>query len=141
MCKSNVPKHRLIFFKRNIFLHGGWRGSYNFYIFAPQNLFCPDGEIGRHASLRGWCRQRCASSSLVLGTFKGELAEWSKAHAWKVCKPQKGFESSNLSLSAGKPVLLNRFSFISHICRYRLNFSVCYSGESFFCTFAPAFLK
>jgi hypothetical protein len=29
---------------------------------------CPDGEIGRHASLRGWCRLRCASSSLVLGT-------------------------------------------------------------------------
>lgn len=30
----------------------------------------PDGEIGRHASLRGWCRLRCASSSLVLGTKK-----------------------------------------------------------------------
>ena len=29
----------------------------------------PDGEIGRHATLRGWCRLRCASSSLVLGTF------------------------------------------------------------------------
>ena len=29
---------------------------------------CPDGEIGRHASLRGWCSQGCASSSLVLGT-------------------------------------------------------------------------
>jgi hypothetical protein len=28
----------------------------------------PDGEIGRHASLRGWCSQGCASSSLVLGT-------------------------------------------------------------------------
>jgi hypothetical protein len=33
-----------------------------------KKLFCPDGEIGRHASLRGWCRLRCASSSLVLGT-------------------------------------------------------------------------
>jgi hypothetical protein len=31
-------------------------------------LFRPDGEIGRHASLRGWCSQGCASSSLVLGT-------------------------------------------------------------------------
>jgi hypothetical protein len=30
----------------------------------------PDGEIGRHASLRGWCSQGCASSSLVLGTKK-----------------------------------------------------------------------
>ena len=36
---------------------------------SPQ-LLCPDGEIGRHASLRGWCRLRCASSSLVLGTKK-----------------------------------------------------------------------
>ena len=31
-------------------------------------LLRPDGEIGRHASLRGWCSQGCASSSLVLGT-------------------------------------------------------------------------
>ncbi len=28
-----------------------------------------------------------------------EVAEWSKAHAWKVCKP-KGFEGSNPFLSA-----------------------------------------
>ncbi len=39
-------------------------------IFAP--LKGPDGEIGRHATLRGWCRYRCASSSLVLGTTKKE---------------------------------------------------------------------
>ena len=39
-------------------------------IFAP--LKGPDGEIGRHATLRGWCRYRCASSSLVLGTIKKE---------------------------------------------------------------------
>jgi hypothetical protein len=32
--------------------------------------------------------------------MKGEMAEWSKAHAWKVCKPHKGFEGSNPSLSA-----------------------------------------
>ena len=31
---------------------------------------------------------------------KGEVAEWSKAHAWKVCKPQKGFAGSNPALSA-----------------------------------------
>ena len=30
---------------------------------------CPGGEIGRHASLRGWCPYGCASSSLVLGTL------------------------------------------------------------------------
>jgi hypothetical protein len=28
------------------------------------------------------------------------MAEWSKAHAWKVCKPQKGFMGSNPILSA-----------------------------------------
>jgi hypothetical protein len=31
---------------------------------------------------------------------KGEMAEWSKAHAWKVCIPQKGIVGSNPTLSA-----------------------------------------
>ena len=39
-------------------------------LFWAQTHLRPDGEIGRHASLRGWCRLRCASSSLVLGTNK-----------------------------------------------------------------------
>ena len=30
----------------------------------------------------------------------GELSEWFKEHAWKVCIPQKGIEGSNPSLSA-----------------------------------------
>ena len=30
----------------------------------------------------------------------GEMAEWTKAHAWKACGPQKGLEGSNPSLSA-----------------------------------------
>ena len=30
----------------------------------------------------------------------GEMAEWSKAHAWKVCIPQKGIVGSNPTLSA-----------------------------------------
>ena len=30
----------------------------------------------------------------------GEMAEWSKAHAWKVCKRQKRFMGSNPILSA-----------------------------------------
>jgi hypothetical protein len=42
--------------------------AFIFYLISLQ--LCPDGEIGRHASLRGWCRLRCASSSLVLGTKK-----------------------------------------------------------------------
>ena len=33
---------------------------------------CPGGGIGRHATLRGWCRFRRASSTLVLGTQNGE---------------------------------------------------------------------
>jgi len=35
-------------------------------IFAP--IHCPRGEIGRHASLRGWCLQWCAGSNPVVGT-------------------------------------------------------------------------
>ena len=30
----------------------------------------------------------------------GEVSEWSKEHAWKVCISQKGIEGSNPSLSA-----------------------------------------
>ena len=37
-------------------------------IFAP--IHCPRGEIGRHASLRGWCLQWCAGSNPVVGTKK-----------------------------------------------------------------------
>ena len=29
------------------------------------------------------------------------MAEWSKAHAWKVCVPHKGTKGSNPFLSAG----------------------------------------
>ncbi len=32
---------------------------------------------------------------------KGEVAEWSKARAWKVRKLQKGFAGSNPAFSAG----------------------------------------
>ena len=36
-------------------------------VFLPP-ISSPGGEIGRHATLRGWCRLRHASSTLVLGT-------------------------------------------------------------------------
>ena len=39
-------------------------------VYLHSQTSCPDGEIGRHATLRGWYRLRCASSSLVLGTKK-----------------------------------------------------------------------
>ena len=35
-----------------------------------------------------------------LNIYFGEMAEWSKAHAWKVCKRQKRFMGSNPILSA-----------------------------------------
>ena len=40
-------------------------------IFAA--IHCPRGEIGRHASLRGWCLQWCAGSNPVVGTKKSDL--------------------------------------------------------------------
>lgn len=39
----------------------------NKYIFAAQTY--PGGEIGRRASLRGWCWQRRGSSNLLSGTM------------------------------------------------------------------------
>ena len=45
---------------------------------SPEQKKRPGGEIGRHASLRGWCRLRCASSSLVLGTqIKNQIVQQS----------------------------------------------------------------
>jgi hypothetical protein len=38
----------------------------------------------------------------------GEMAEWLKAHAWKVCVPQKGTAGSNPALSATKISLDNK---------------------------------
>ena len=42
------------------------------------------------------------NSTVDIGNLKGELSEWPKEHAWKVCISQKGIESSNLSLSADR---------------------------------------
>ncbi len=38
--------------------------------------------------------------ALRIVMFTGEMAEWSKAHAWKVCIPHKGIVGSNPTLSA-----------------------------------------
>ena len=32
--------------------------------------------------------------------LEGEMLEWLKRHAWKACKPLKGFAGSNPALSA-----------------------------------------
>jgi len=51
----------------------------------------------------------------------GELLEWLKRHAWKVCIPQKGIEGSNPSLSAKKIenifVYLKKFILLASILR------------------------
>ena len=56
--------------------------------------------VGLHVTMQIFL----ARQHKILCTFadqkNGELSEWSKEHAWKVCIPQKGIESSNLSLSA-----------------------------------------
>lgn len=36
----------------------------------------------------------------VISNYTGEMAEWSMAHAWKVCMLQKGIMGSNPILSA-----------------------------------------
>ena len=40
--------------------------------------------------------------SRMIGNFKGEVSEWLKEHAWKVCIPLKGIAGSNPALSANE---------------------------------------
>jgi hypothetical protein len=60
--------------------------------------------------------------SLAIGPLpvRGAVAEWSKAHAWKVCMGQKLIEGSNPSRSAKLLLLLFLFQ--------RLGFSPPFSG-------------
>ena len=51
--------------------------------------------------------QKYLSMSFFLCNFasrfdgnEGKMLEWLKRHAWKACKPQKGFRGSNPRLSA-----------------------------------------
>ncbi len=56
-------------------------------------------------------------NALQQSTQCGEVSEWSKEHAWKVCK-SKGFEGSNPSLSAKnieKPAAYGWFSVLPTI--------------------------
>jgi hypothetical protein len=48
------------------------------------------------------------------------MAEWSKAHAWKVCIPHKGIEGSNPSLSAS-PLTCFSYNHYQHNLIYHLN--------------------
>jgi hypothetical protein len=47
-------------------------------IFASSLIFCPRGEIGRLAILRGWCWQRRAGSNPVVGTFNNRFKPFRK---------------------------------------------------------------
>ena len=43
------------------------------------------------------------------------MLEWFKRHAWKACKPQKGFRGSNPRLSANKLIKLTKITiYLSH---------------------------
>ena len=57
-------------------------------------------------------------------TWRSRVA-WSSAHDWKSCKPQKGFESSNLSFSATDLLKLcfKRFFF-------KINYLSYYNGTT-----------
>ena len=63
----NDVQVRVLFWAQRSVERRAWSIDPELLALSPE-LFSPDGEIGRHASLRGWCRLRCASSSLVLGT-------------------------------------------------------------------------
>jgi hypothetical protein len=80
----------------------------------------------------------------------GEMAEWSKAHAWKVCNRQKRFMGSN-------PILSAIFLFFNQIYftitfywmsrKFRFDFMMIfnvfmvlvYVGLGFYCLFYPDF--
>ncbi len=54
---------------------------------------------------------------------QGEVSEWSKEHAWKVCILQKGIEGSNPSLSAKRRIYqILRFFILS--CFVSYSFSI-----------------
>ncbi len=47
--------------------------------------------------------------------FNGDVSEWLKEHAWKVCIRQKRIESSNLSVSARLHVIIPTNVGIFHV--------------------------
>ncbi len=55
---------------------------------------------------------------VTFATRFGDVSEWSKEHAWKVCILQKGIVSSNLTVSARKKRCndLHLFLYSCRIC-------------------------
>ena len=71
----------------------------NFMIFSES--------VGSGASLSAESSKSCFLRFMEAGCFliyiinrKGEMLEWLKRHAWKACKPLKGFAGSNPAFSA-----------------------------------------
>ena len=60
----------------------------------------------------------CTVYRNIIHTFAtpyGDVSEWLKEHAWKVCIPQKGIASSNLAVSANSLAFLKKnFSHEKH---------------------------
>ena len=63
--------------------------------------------IGSRDSFSAESSKSCFLRFMEAGCFliyiinrKGEMLEWLKRHAWKACKPLKGFAGSNPALSA-----------------------------------------
>ena len=52
-------------------------------------------------------KQHNQISGFDLGNYVEMSRSWSSAHDWKSCIPQKGIESSNLSISAKNPAILS----------------------------------
>ncbi len=59
--------------------------------------------------------------SILLTKFaprkQGEMLEWLKRHAWKACKPLKGFAGSNPAFSAGNKAVTKTGSCLIYLCR------------------------
>ena len=65
------------------------------------------GSGGSNPSFSAESSKSCFLRFMEAGCFliyiinrKGEMLEWLKRHAWKACKPLKGFAGSNPALSA-----------------------------------------
>ncbi len=87
---------------KNNLLNVGLYGAKKLFLHRTKAKIHGCSSVGRALVSKTRCRE---FESLLPCSILGELAEWSKAHAWKVCKPQKGFEGSNPSLSAKKAIL------------------------------------
>ena len=57
-----------------------------------KNTFVAENACGSHFF--------CNLHPISKKAYIGEMLEWLKRHAWKACKPLKGFAGSNPALSA-----------------------------------------